>query len=329
MKRIWFYLSNVFDRVTRLNFKKGLSLGTDHGSKLQSASADPDIQMLYDRFKPLQGEYVTAYNAWISEKNKREGETLRFTSKMAELNDQKIKQWDIAVQSKYMEGTPEYKAIFTNGRSVFRQGTYETRIAQLGALRDTLADYPSLATLQAEIGTFYDEILAIRNVQQGTEQTVSQASDNLEQARIELTKMMYSNLGFLMYKYYENPSEVEGFFDLSLLRSSATVNGNIPPEPLTGTVEKESTATIMEGGFDSNTLFHIINTGGTSLKFYTAKLPSDPVPGSAIELVPGEETDVYASELGAETNLFLMAFNPDLVNAGEYSVMIVEDEEEE
>jgi len=326
MKRIWFYLSNVFDRVTRLNFKKALSLGTDHGSKLQSASSDPDIQTLYDRFKPLQGEYVTAYNAWISEKNKREGETLRFTNKMAELNDQKIKQWDIAVQTKFMDGTPEYKAIFTNGRSAFRQGTYETRIAQLGALNDTLAAYPALATLKTEIGTFYNEILAIRNVQQGTEKLVSTATERLELARISLMRMMYSNLGFLMYKYYENPSEVEGFFDISLLRSTITVNGEIEPEPKTGTVEKEATATIMEGGFDSNTLFHIINTGGTSLKFYTAKLPTDPVPGSAMELVPGEETDVYASELGAESNLFLMAFNPDLVNAGEYSVLVAVEE---
>jgi hypothetical protein len=86
-------------------------------------------------------------------------------------------------------------------------------------------------------------------------------------------------------------------------------------------VEHEQTATIMEGNFDSNTLFHIINTGGTSLKFYTAKLPTDPVPGSAVELLPGEETDVYASELGAENNLFLMVYNPDLLNTGEYSVM--------
>ncbi len=328
MKRNWFYLSNVIEHATRGNFKKTITVVTDHKSKLQSGSSDAEIQTLYDRFKPVHTEFVELYNGWISLRNKREGETLRFTDMMAELNDQKVKQWDIAIQNHYLDGTADYKAILTNGRSAFRLGTYESRIGQLGGLVDRLGDYSALATLKTEIGTFYEAIIATRNTQQMTEYEVGKASKALELARLKITKLMYSNLGFLMYKFYETPLEVENYFDLSLLRSAVTVNGEVEPEPLTGTVEHEAMATIMQGGFDSNTLFNIVNTGGTSLRFYTAMLPSDPVPGSAMELLPGEETEVFASELGAESNLFLMVYNPDLTNAGEYSVLIAEPEEE-
>jgi hypothetical protein len=77
----------------------------------------------------------------------------------------------------------------------------------------------------------------------------------------------------------------------------------------------------LQGGFDPDTLWHIVNTGGTTLQFYTAMLPTDPVPGSPFELLPGEEAGVFASELGADGNLFLMVFNPDEAQDGEYSLM--------
>jgi hypothetical protein len=38
-----------------------------------------------------------------------------------------------------------------------------------------------------------------------------------------------------------------------------------------------------------------------------------------MEFLPGEQADVFASELGASSNLFLMAYNPDESKAGDYS----------
>jgi hypothetical protein len=38
--------------------------------------------------------------------------------------------------------------------------------------------------------------------------------------------------------------------------------------------------------------------------------------------MPGEETEVFASDLGADGNLFLMVYNPDDVNEGEYSFLL-------
>ena len=44
---------------------------------------------------------------------------------------------------------------------------------------------------------------------------------------------------------------------------------------------------ILHGGFDANTSFHLVNSGSVTLKFYTANLPENPVPGNALELAPG------------------------------------------
>ena len=59
-----------------------------------------------------------------------------------------------------------------------------------------------------------------------------------------------------------------------------------------------------------------------NLKFYTANMPDDVVPGNSLELAPGEEDDVTASELGADGNLFLMVYNAHATIAGSYEVSI-------
>jgi hypothetical protein len=328
MLRLWNYLNNVFDNVTKRSFKRALTIITDHLSKLLAESSDPEIQELYDRTKPFHDEFAGKWSDWVTAKKRRAAETQRFNEKITELSDVKLKLWDVAVQNVFIEGSSDYKAVFNNGRSVFRQGTYESRIGEVEALSKVLKDYPALAALQTEVTAYHRELVGIRDVQRQREEKVDLCSDNLEIARKAVSDIMYANLGALMNKFYRSPLLVEKFFDLSLLRSTANGNGNItPPEPITGSVASKGKAMILEGGFDANSSFDILNTGGTSLKFYTTKLPDDPVPGSAMELLPGEQADVYASELGASGNLFLMVYNPDELKEGSYSFMINDPEE--
>ncbi len=330
MTKVWSYLSNVFDNVTKHNFKRMLTIVADHLSKLASKSSDPEIQEIYDRTRPARDTYASNYSGSILAKKRYSSETQHFEEKIAELTDVKLKGWDLAVQRVFPEGSIEYKAIFNHGRTAFRQGTYEQRIAELQAMAQVLKDYPELAETQVDVETFCNDLEGIRDVQQQKEGKVTEASKDLEVARAAVANIIFANLGLLINKYRGNLSKVEEYFDLSLLRS-ANGNGNgnpQPPEPLTGKVAAGATATVLAGGFDSNSYFSIVNTGGTSLKFYSAMLPDDPVPGSSVELLPGEEADAYASELGADSNLFIMVNNPDKVNAGEYSFEFSEPEEE-
>ena len=329
VKKLWRYLANVFDIATRFSYKKMFLLITDSTTKLQSLKSDPDIDALYQRTEPVCTGYSLAYSDWTSAKGKREGETVRFTGKMAELTDLKAKQWEAQVRAVYLEDTADYKKIFPDGRSMFREGPYDIRINHLQALGSTLADYPALATTKADVDHFHQDILTIRNVQTQHEEKVKAASDLLEQKRLNASGMLFGNLGVLMDKYKDNPLLVEKYFDLSLLRSYSNGNGGTPePEPVTGMVAALNSVTLMEGGFDANTMFSLANIGGTTLRFYTAKLPTDPVPGTTVELLPGEDAEVFASDLGADTNLFLMVFNPDELNDGEYSYLVMDQTEE-
>jgi hypothetical protein len=328
MKTIWRFLLNIFDNISKNSFKKMLLVVTDHTSKLEIQKTDPDIGALFTRTSPVSADYSKAYSDWTAAKGNWEGETLRFNQKMTELVDQKIKQWDAKVRAEFLEDTADYTKIFPGGRTGFRNGAYDVRINHVGALATALMNYPSFAALQTEVDTYHKALLGIRNVQTHNEELVKNASDLLEQKRKIAARMLYANLGKLMDKYKDDPLLIEKYFDLSLLRTTSNGNGITPePEPVTAKVPALQSVTILEGGFDANSYFNIANTGTTSLKFYTAKLPNDAVSPSAIEVLAGEETDVFASELGADGNLFLMAYNPDEVNEGEYSLMLLDQEE--
>ena len=97
------------------------------------------------------------------------------------------------------------------------------------------------------------------------------------------------------------------------------------PDVLDGVVAPEAKVVVLHGGFDANTSFHVVNSGSVTLKFYTANMPEDPVPGNVLELAPGDEDDVLGSQLGADGNLFLMVYNPSANLTGSYKVSIGEE----
>lgn len=329
MNTIWYYLRNVFDTVTKRSSKLTLIIIVDHASRLFAASSDPDIMGIYNRTKPLHDEYAGKWSDSVTEMARRASVTLELKQKMVELTDVKVPKWDATVQLTYLPGTPQYKAIFNHGRTALRTGSYDYRIGIVDSMAKVLKDYPALAALQTEVENYHKSLISLRDLRNQRDLDVARASENLELARIGVSDIMFANLGFLMNKHYQNPSLVEKYFDLSLLRTHASENGNgNEPQPVTATVAALATKTILAGGFDSNSYFNIINTGKTSLKFYTAKLPDDPLPGSAMELLTGQECDVFASELGASGNLFLMVYNPDGSDEGSFSFMMNEPDEE-
>lgn len=329
MLSIWFYLRNVFDNVSKRSLKLTLAIIVDHASRLFAASSDPDIMGIYTRTKPIHDEYAGKWSDSATAMARRASATLEFKQKMTELTDVKVPQWDAVVQGTYLPGTPQYKAIFNHGRTALRTGSYDYRIGILESMAKVLKDYPALAALQTEVENYHKSLVALRGLKNQRDLDVAHASDNLEIARKNVSDIMFANLGFLMNKHYLNPSLVEKYFDLSLLRTHPNDNNNgDEPKPVTANVAALATKTILAGGFDPNSYFHIINTGKTILRFYTSKLPDDPMPGSYMELLAGEECDVFASELGASANLFLMVYNPDKAEEGSFSLMMNEPDEE-
>jgi hypothetical protein len=99
-----------------------------------------------------------------------------------------------------------------------------------------------------------------------------------------------------------------------------------PTGPLTGTVAPKTSAIIMQGGFDVNSMFIATNKGPVILKLYSAAKADDAVPSTTVDLAPGEQKEVWASELGADTNTFFMVYNPDETKEGSWEVTEGEEE---
>ncbi len=89
-----------------------------------------------------------------------------------------------------------------------------------------------------------------------------------------------------------------------------------------GSVTPDSKVTITEEGFTVSSIFILKNIGETPLRFYTSFDPTGPVPDNTPVLQPGDEDEYTALELGAKGNKFLMVYNPDKENVGDYVVEV-------
>ncbi len=114
------------------------------------------------------------------------------------------------------------------------------------------------------------------------------------------------------------------FFDQSIIRKwkrSSKTNGS-QVIVYTGEVAAETKLTIIEKEFAETQKFNIENSGETVLHLYLAAAPADEVPTTAIILQPGDEGEYTALQLGAKGNKFLMVYNPDKENMGDYVVEV-------
>jgi hypothetical protein len=329
MKIIWYYANNTFDRATKKSLRRALKLARSHGEKIAAETGDPVIVAMSVAFNPLFTAYLGFYTGWMRAGYVHQGTTLDFTSCLEILKNEKLPDWELELRKVHRKGTPEYKAIFAGGFTSFRKGSYDDRLARLIAFKEAIEKDAALGPLKPLVDTFIDELSSKRSAQQRAEELVAKASADLEKSRVIVCKAMYKNLGLLMAHFSESPTDVQRFFDLALLRSHTNGEGeNNEPVPDVFRVKSEETITVLEGGFDGNTLLTIMNTGVSLLLLYTTKLPGDPRPGRVVEVLPGEEVEVFASELGAETNLFLMCYNPDLNLTGEFGLLKGDEEEE-
>lgn len=161
-----------------------------------------------------------------------------------------------------------------------------------------------------------------RDIQLGKIGSVTGDKLATAQNRDVLETQLMDNLLFIAKENIGNLAATKVYFTQHLIERAGKAGGNeiTPGEPLTGTVAALASEEIMHGGFDGNTEFSFTNTGTVTLRFYTSNLPTDPVPGTVLEIPAGEQATAFASELGSEENLFLMVWNGDEVEDGGFEV---------
>ena len=231
----WKYAENTFLAVTVGSFKLMNILMADHAAHIAQAVTgqnppDSDFTTIQGRTTPVKAAWDAAYNGWIAARGVYKGKRQALETKLADLSALRIKQWDIAIQGIFLDGTPEYTQLLPNGRGPFQQGAYDLRIAEVKALQTRLGPFgganASLATLATTVGTFHTEVKTLREGQQGAEGAVDAASTALEAQRVASANLMFQNLGRLMEKFFALPGRIEDYFDMNYIRDGATP----PPE---------------------------------------------------------------------------------------------------
>lgn len=254
MERLWIFLINTFLVNTRRSFKLALTLFEDCHAKLFADSAnDPEIDLIYNNFKPFYMAYREMYAQKQSNLGIYEGETLNFETVIAEMPSQ-VRHWEGGVRAVYVEDSPEERAIFPNKRSPFLQGTYEQRVSAVETLFMTLQKYPALAVVGNMVETYYNRLETARLSQQKQEGQSAKMASLLEKQHLITCQEMYGVLGRLMYKFRYEPQRITDYIEIGLLRSKSGTGAvsifkgsvlNEQGEPI-----PDATVRLDDGGFE-------------------------------------------------------------------------------
>ncbi len=326
MAREWIFCINTFEVQTRNNYKKMLSLSLDHYGKLVHAAVTvPLLIPVRDSYAPLHTAYQNAYAAWKGAEGIHEGSTLSVEGMLTQLNTE-VRSWEGTVRYVFPEDTPSERAIFPNKRAPFQTGTYEQRISAVKTLGDLLATFttqPLLVSLSTTVLTFYNTIEAVRLLQTGNEIGITEKSTFLEINRRECAIGMYGNLGQIMYLMRELPTEIEQFWDMSLLRN---ITDNTYTESLTIDPNSITTAGLSEQereAVQASTVVFLKNTSAAAVNLKVGfAATAGGTPTTIIELVPAEEREVSASELGWSSDKKYLVVNNISTETGTMDVEV-------
>ncbi len=325
MKRLWSYLINTFEVNTRQSKKKMLDIANDHDARLSNYISDPIILALYTDFHAQLLLYRGLMSKRTVDTGSQKSKTQGLTELLELLRTVWIAFWEGKVRNFFPEGSATDTAIFPQKRKPFNEGSYDERINAVQALKDAMAPYSDLDNTALDVAEKYDLLDAARVEQKQKMSTLSTTADELEKRRVELAKLLYKNLGALMALHFVNPTDVERYFNLSLLRKNVNDNDSIFGK--TGTVDAGFTVAIplpKKLELNSNGTFTFTNNSGlAALDFFFSPhvsatdnlvkitaLPNETVTGTVAEAAWSPE-DAYLivknnSTLTAEFEIQLM-----------------------
>jgi hypothetical protein len=218
----WQYLSNQFANALQFSYGNTLIFVTDHAAKLQNNVNNAAILTILPRTLTALELYQEKMAKWQKANAFWKGDTNKIDDLLLQLRQTKVPRWEHKVEDIYLAGTPEYITLFPNGRTGFRNGGKDVQIQNLKAFIESLSEYPALFQLKSDVEAFYNIVLDTRNRQQQREQEVRNSATELRDAQEIVFNILYANLGFLMHLYYESKEEILNYFQVELIRTTAT-----------------------------------------------------------------------------------------------------------
>ena len=316
------FFSNHFN-TERISDDKMDLFAQDHIARLKANNPGN----IYD---PVITNTESAYNGYFSSKTKesvsaaqKEAATVNVEKYAKEFIDLASMKEGI-IRGTWGKESSQYQEFYPHGITEYTKATRASMNELMDRYLQAATNYA--AELPANfIDTFtllINNYKTSRDLQLGKMGNV--AGDKLETAqnRDILETQLMSNVLVIANNNIGNMDVMKVYFTQHYIERSARSQGDplAPEEYISGTAAAGEKSEILHGGFTGDSEFIFRNTGETILRFYTANLPADPVPGTVLEIAAGEEATALASALGSEDNLYLMVYNVDTENEGEYAV---------
>lgn len=305
MKRAWTYLVNPFLSLLNRSRTKALQASKYTCAQLEARSADAFFGPLFAFYKPFNDAFVDEQADWDAQKGQQKGSTTTVDNLLSTLSSDKIEIWDIAVQGQFRKGTPEYIAIFPQGRKLFQQGKKNDRIEAVKALGLALTGIVPLSTTKTDVDDFYQTISTARNQQTGNIGDTSTDSDDVTAAATNAMNSLYEILGKCIAQFSTTPLSIEPLFDLSILRDSEQTE-------FTRTLSPQEVMFIAKRSLEPSDIIRLKVNTIKPVKFFIAEEKNDINPTIFFEVNGTEEQTVNASQLGNVPEAkFLKAVNVD------------------
>ncbi|MCF8459473.1 MAG: hypothetical protein K9G46_02020 [Flavobacteriales bacterium] len=318
MNTTWHFLVNQFENSTSKNYAKAFKLSNYHDAYLHKMFVDhpgePDWDLLYNRYHPFHQLYVSIYTAWKNAGGQQAGQTLNLDQLLVLLLT-RVNKWDALVQAVdgFEKGTVNYKSIFPQGRAPFGTGAKTLRVEAVNVLKQNLAAYPALASVETLVDDFYTLLDNARDTQEGAKGGTKQLSQEVDEKRILAMTEQYRNLGYLINKGADTPQMIAPFFDLNVLRESRQTE-------FTGTLDPLENEAILIHTFVADDEMRIGIKGsatipnGTMVNFYLASTPNGT--DSTVVQVEADvlSTIIAAADFGItnySTHRYLTVVNPN------------------
>lgn len=320
----WPYLRNMFDNVTKNNYKRMVSMARDLHDKLLRQNADEAILVLYNlmlaAFLAFNKSFVAVSNNWAL----YQSNTLTVENLFKELA-RKAKRWEAWVLTEFDDDSSEYLSLMPNGRTIFNKGPYEMRLKSVATLETALGAYPTLNTVLLDVQQFRLDIESARTTQQGFEQNDKQLRQDLEHARIDLAVAMHRVFGGLIQLYAHDTAHIETFFDMRYLQSTTAKRDR---KAAVRTVSANSRSKVLEQDFTNDVTLQISNVGNNSLGFFITNDENAATPNDITLLNPQESQSYTLSDLsdGTTNPRFLMVVNMN-EEIGRYQAVLIEGNE--
>jgi hypothetical protein len=224
-------LRNTFLLNTKKNFEKAYQTGEYHFDALTAHASDAFFATMLAFFGPLWIIYKNAMTAWIAAGGLQQGGTQKISDMLMDLRSDLIDRWDSLIKAALIADPDTYKGLFPNGHKPFQTGAQDKRLNAVGALIEAIGTNALLATIKAEIETWYNAAIAAYGTKQGKKSVTKTSSAAVEQARVELCHAMWKDLMDCNSHFYKNPELSAPYFNWEALRPGEQTSFSISVEP--------------------------------------------------------------------------------------------------